>query len=108
MEGLGYLLWVVLLFVTWAGVIGACLGRLDLREAVPGASPWRLWGPGVLAWSWTVPLAAGFLLGTRPWATYLVFVLPLGPLIATALTVLEFRRRRAEDLVAGTPRRLKL
>ncbi|MEV0427524.1 hypothetical protein [Micromonospora sp. NPDC050495] len=108
MEGLGYLLGILLLLVTWSGVIGACLGRLDFCEAVPGASPWRLWGPGLLAWSWIVPLVAGFLLVERPWAIYLMFGLPLGPLIATALTVVEFRRRRAEDLVSGTPRRLKL
>jgi len=107
-EGLGYLLWVLLLLVTWSGVVGACLGRLDLWEAVPGASPWRLWGPGLLAWSWPVPMVASFLLVEEPWANYLLVLLPLGPLIATALTVVEFCRRRAEDLASATPRRLKL
>lgn len=107
-EAIGYLLWVLLLLVTWSSVIGALLGRMDFWEAVPGASPWRLWGPGLLAWSWPVPMVAGFLLVEERWANYLLVLLPLGPLIATALTVVEFRRRRAEDLASGTPRRLKL
>ncbi|MFE9694529.1 hypothetical protein [Micromonospora sp. NPDC005806] len=53
-------------------------------------------------------MIAGFLLVDKPWADYLLVLLPLGPLIATALTVVEFHRRRAEDLASGTPRRLKL
>ncbi|MER5338485.1 hypothetical protein [Micromonospora sp. NPDC002717] len=38
---------------------------------------------------------------------YPMVLLPLRPLIATALTVLG-SRGRAEDLASGTPRRLKL
>ncbi|MER5338484.1 hypothetical protein [Micromonospora sp. NPDC002717] len=62
MEAIGSPLWVLLIIVTWSSVIGALLGRLDLREAAPGASPWRLWGAGLLAWSSPVALVAGFLL----------------------------------------------
>lgn len=107
MDGLGYLLDLLVVLVTWSAVIGACLGRLDLREAVPGASPWRLWGPGLLAWSWPVPMTLAFLFVEEPWANLLLVLTPLGPLLATPLTILEFLRRRAEDRTSRTPRQRK-
>lgn len=110
-DGLGPFLCFVLLLGVWSSVISALLGRLNWWEAMPGASPWRFWGPGMLAWSWPLLMVACFLLtllaSSDIW--YLVFLAlaPVALLIATTLTVAEFRRRRAEDLVADTPRRVK-
>ncbi|MFR9781047.1 hypothetical protein ACL02O_34065, partial [Micromonospora sp. MS34] len=60
------------------------------------------------SWSWPIVVVACFLLGfITPWAVYLLVLAPLTLLAATALTVVEFRRRRAEDLVAETPRLVK-
>lgn len=107
-EGLGPFVCILILLCVWSSVISALLGRLNSWEAVPGASPWRFWGPGILAWSWPIVVVACSLLGfITPWAVYLLVLVPLALLAATALTVVEFRRRRAEDLVAETPRRVK-
>ncbi|WP_158273893.1 hypothetical protein [Micromonospora sp. RP3T] len=85
-DGLGPFLCILILLGVLSSVISALLGRLNSWEAVPGASPWRVWGPGILAWSWTVAVAACFLLWIiTPWAFYLLVLAPLTLLAATAL-----------------------
>jgi hypothetical protein len=107
-DGQGLVLCFLFLLCVWSSVVSVFLGRLDWWEAVPGASPWRLWGPGVLAWSWPLVVVATFFLSVVTLrALYILTLAPVALLAATALTVVEFRRRRAEDLAAGTPRRVK-
>ncbi|MFE9695203.1 hypothetical protein [Micromonospora sp. NPDC005806] len=109
-DGLGPLLCFLFLLGVWSSVISALLGHLNQWEAMPGTSPWRFWAPGILAWSWPLLLVASVLtaiISPNIGALGFVALAPVTLLTATALIVVELRRRRAEDLMAQTPRRLK-
>jgi hypothetical protein len=110
MDGVGPAVGIVFALVLWSSVIGVLVGRLDWWEAVPGASPWRIWGPVVLAWSWPVALTVGVigLAHDAWWGVPTLLMVPLTLSAATVLLGLELQRRRAEDRTAGLPRRVKL
>lgn len=61
------------------------------------SSGWRTWGPGVLAWSWPLSIAGTVvtLNATESgWALWILLLIPLALLAATALAAMEFVRAR--------------
>lgn len=64
-----------------------------------------------MAWFWVVPVVVSFAAVVAmldPWVPWILLLVPLPLLVATALVIVEFRRRRAEDRAAETPRRVKM
>jgi uncharacterized membrane protein YraQ (UPF0718 family) len=107
MDAIGYLIDIVAYFIVAVGIAVAMISHVDQKVAIPGASPWRIRAPKLVAAAGPLLFISVFavLFVGEDWLTMGVGIASLAaPWIAVVLIVTEWIRRRTEDRRIGIPR----